>query len=580
MKIAKLAIYFFILISALTLARQTFAATDFVCKLRSSGGDYTSINSWRAAIACDLTASSTKVFTVSDKGTYSTSDDGSTVTFTGGGTGTLKHINTDNYALIVGCAGTINTGTVTISGSNHTFTISDTGEQIGNAVLSCYNDWANGLDESYIDIKNFTTNADHWIKIWTDPNESGTQGPNRHDGTAESGFYINNSGTSYTFVFRVDYVIVEGLEIQEPSKPAYAVLYNTSNWSNHIYRKLLIHNVGGIIYRGANARIENSIFYDFGSSGYSVVRFGKVYNCSVYAAAGVGSYSGQIIVRDAECYNVLLYNADSGSGYHDYYNCTGDYNVGSDTSAPGANSLDSQTLNDINWVSTATSSEDLHIQSTSCAKDAGTDLSSYFTDDIDGDTRSGTWDIGADEYVSAGALTVDIIDSGGNSVANPSMAMNPVDFSFSYQTATGTLGVSDQKIRVENTTANPQWTLTIAPATTTAFWDSAGTDYDFNDPTANAGDGSDADNLGGQMTIDASGGTLGGTCSATDITKGSSTSFSEGITDSITLLTAGASADTSCYWDLTGVSVSQTIPAEQPAASDYTIDMVLTVTAD
>jgi hypothetical protein len=33
------------------------------------------------------------------------------------------------------------------------------------------------------------------------------------------------------------------------------------------------------------------------------------------------------------------------------------------------------------------------------AKDHGTDLSSIFTDDIDGETRSGTWDIGADEYV-------------------------------------------------------------------------------------------------------------------------------------------------------------------------------------
>ncbi len=182
--------------------------------------------------------------------------------------------------------------------------------------------------------------------------------------------------------------------------------------------------------------------------------------------------------------------------------------------------------------------------------------------------------------VSAGTLTVDIVDAAGDSVASPSMAMGAVTFSFTYQTANGTFGVSTEKIRVENTTANSEWSLTIAAnGGSTAFWDSAGTDYDFNDPTASAGDGADADSLGGQMTIDASGGTLGGTCSATDITKGSSASFSEGVTDSVTLLTAGASADTGCYWDLTGVSVSQTIPAEQPAASDYSINMTLTVTA-
>ena len=34
-------------------------------------------------------------------------------------------------------------------------------------------------------------------------------------------------------------------------------------------------------------------------------------------------------------------------------------------------------------------------------KDAGTDLSGNFTDDIDAETRSGTWDIGMDEVVAA-----------------------------------------------------------------------------------------------------------------------------------------------------------------------------------
>jgi len=371
---------------------------DFECTLRASGGDFTGINSWRAKVSCDLTDTATKVFTVSDRGTYSSSDDGKTVTFTGGGTGTLKYINNADYALITSCSGTINTGTVTISGG-HTFTISDTGLQIGDMVLSCYNDWANGFDESYIDIKDFTTDSNHHIKIWTDPSKSGTQGNNRHDGTAESGFFINCSGNSYVFVFRVGNVIVEGLEIQQPAKPSYGVLYMTSNSLHNTFRYMIIHNVGGIVYNGGGSTIENSIFYDFGSSGYSVVRFDKVRSCTVYAN-GCGSYSNQIIVRDAECYNVLLYNSNSGTGYHDFYSCTGDYNIGSDAYVPGTNSQQSKTLNDIKFVSTTSGSEDLHIQSTSCAVDTGTDLSSYFTDDIDGDTRSGTWDIGADEYVS------------------------------------------------------------------------------------------------------------------------------------------------------------------------------------
>ena len=43
---------------------------------------------------------------------------------------------------------------------------------------------------------------------------------------------------------------------------------------------------------------------------------------------------------------------------------------------------------------------DLHITGAdTAAKDVGFDLSSYFTTDADGNTRSGTWDIGAFEYV-------------------------------------------------------------------------------------------------------------------------------------------------------------------------------------
>ena len=50
------------------------------------------------------------------------------------------------------------------------------------------------------------------------------------------------------------------------------------------------------------------------------------------------------------------------------------------------------------------------------------------------------------------------------------------------------------------------------------------------------------------------------------------------MTDSITLVTAGSTSGTNCYWDMTGITVSQTIPLEQAVAS-YTIDMTLTVTA-
>ncbi len=63
--------------------------------------------------------------------------------------------------------------------------------------------------------------------------------------------------------------------------------------------------------------------------------------------------------------------------------------------------------------------DDFHLDSTDVqAKDQGTDVSAdynNFDDDIDGEQRTGTWDIGFDEYVAVGDLTIDV--SNGISVA-------------------------------------------------------------------------------------------------------------------------------------------------------------------
>ncbi|MBA4388584.1 MAG: hypothetical protein C0404_11420, partial [Verrucomicrobia bacterium] len=121
---------------------------DFICKIRSSlaTGDYTNLSSWAAAIRSDVTDVNSKVFPVSNRGTYNrATDDGAVVTFTGGGTGVLKHITIGNAAYVVGCGGTIQAGPVSCpSGS---FTISSSGRRIGGAVAECYNDWPNGMPD-------------------------------------------------------------------------------------------------------------------------------------------------------------------------------------------------------------------------------------------------------------------------------------------------------------------------------------------------------------------------------------------------------------------------------------------------
>lgn len=187
------------------------------------------------------------------------------------------------------------------------------------------------------------------------------------------------------------------------------------------------------------------------------------------------------------------------------------------------------------------------------------------------------------QTINAGTLSIDIVDGSYVTVGSPSITMSAATFSFTCQTVTGTFGSASQNIYVKNPdAADGGWTASLAASATTAIWDSTGTDYDFNDSTGSGcTDGADADSLGGQMTVDPSVGTLAigqcAACATTNITKGSSTPYVEGTTNSVTILTGAAASSDIGDWKLTGVSISQKIPLEQPAASDYDINMVLSI---
>ena len=193
------------------------------------------------------------------------------------------------------------------------------------------------------------------------------------------------------------------------------------------------------------------------------------------------------------------------------------------------------------------------------------------------------------QTINAGVLSTDILDASRVSVSSPSVAMSTQSFLFNCASggsaSTGTFGSNTQRIYVINPNgANNGWTLTMAATSgATALWSDGGTNtYDFNDATSSGcTDGADADSKGGQLTVDPSVSTLTTDCSGcttTSVTKGSSSAFVETSQNSITLLSAALASDDVWRGYLTGVALSQAIPAEQPAAS-YTINMTLTATA-
>lgn len=122
-------------VAQMTVTAAGVPPADFTCTIRASGGDFAKLSAWEAAIQSDLT-SRTRLFAVSDAGTYATSDNGKGVTFASGGAGTLLWMNaSSNLAAIYGCSGTTDVGTVTIASSAHTFTVSDAGTETSSRVF-------------------------------------------------------------------------------------------------------------------------------------------------------------------------------------------------------------------------------------------------------------------------------------------------------------------------------------------------------------------------------------------------------------------------------------------------------------
>ncbi|MGI9027487.1 MAG: hypothetical protein ACR2FM_01425 [Candidatus Saccharimonadales bacterium] len=186
-----------------------------------------------------------------------------------------------------------------------------------------------------------------------------------------------------------------------------------------------------------------------------------------------------------------------------------------------------------------------------------------------------------------GSLGVDIVDAAASSVLSPLFGFGSVIAPVTCTSSSTTLGTSSQRIRVKNTTATPGWSLTLAATSGNgALWSAGTPKYDFNDGAgtpAGCSAGLDSDTYGGQMTINASGGTVTpravSACNNTGISKGSSAAFSEGTLNAITLMNGSASAPTGCFWELTNVSASQQIPGGQSPGA-YNINMTLTIVAN
>jgi hypothetical protein len=235
----------------------------------------------------------------------------------------------------------------------------------------------------------------------------------RHNGTAGTGVVVDGQGGVGAHLFNIydPYTRLEWLEItniyDNLGQPI--TTDNPPDADGSLIANILLHDYSSNI-RGINmyssVTVRNCIVYDgdVGIRMYEDYITVTMDNNTVYNMSGDGfsiRQTATAIMRN----NISVgcggqdFDIDSGvtvdpsSGNNLYSTVDSSIHPGTNNQSPPAS------LDDL-FISIISGSEDLHIESCGHnALDNGQNLSGSFTDDIDGETRSGTWDIGADEVV-------------------------------------------------------------------------------------------------------------------------------------------------------------------------------------
>jgi hypothetical protein len=377
--------------------------TPFVCTIGRKNRDYTHLSTWENAIKCNLTASTTKVYscTKSTGNTYPLRDSSIVYLYSGNVkldcTAKLHHA-TESQALLSNITGSVTPqiGHSFRESLKHDYiTLTDNGDSV-IAVAECYNDTLEDLWDN-VTFKGWKTSSDNYIKIYTPTEE-------RHTGVEGTGFSIYNPGINDIItLYDVD-VVIEGIEFKGGAKQI-ACIY-TSPKTITINSCILHDNYYGPLIAppkiaGAVIKIYNCIMYDSRQSAISSCSPSTLYveNCTIYNPGfGYG-------VVDGQCYNVVVFRSNNsiacfGSNTTGDYNCDGT-SSGLDGTAPGGHSLHNTPLRDINWYNVVDyrttmnffTCEGSVLINRGITRKEG-DIS--FNTDILGVTREGYyWDIGA-----------------------------------------------------------------------------------------------------------------------------------------------------------------------------------------
>lgn len=270
-------------------------------------------------------------------------------------------------------------------------------------------DWSGGADTSSVSITGYTTDSTHYINIYTTSEA-------RHKGLYSTSYYRLEVNNAFGSIFNIgeNDVTVTGIQVKNTSGTTGDPYTPNAFHVNDGTTRLLINKVIAIAPQigirinsfSGTQEIRNSISIAtwndsvrkgegiFAGYGTATIRN----TIGIHRGQGVG-ISGSSAQGNITCVNCYA-RSSTGSAYSQIDTLT--TSASSDTTgSAGLQNIAYSISSGAYFTNVTAGSEDFHIGSNSALKDVGTDLSAAFTDDIDGATRSGTWDIGADEFVAA-----------------------------------------------------------------------------------------------------------------------------------------------------------------------------------
>jgi hypothetical protein len=287
--------------------------------------------------------------------------------------------------------------------------------------IACY---ADASDTQSVQVAGWTTSSTNALRVFT-PTTADTVGASqRHTGVAGTGYVIETGATAHVLDIQSDHVTLEGLEItgwvNEPANNSWEGVHVAADQA--LLQDLLVHddlhptttnpNADGInlnsMSDGQSVTIRNCVVYNIsrGAINYqgALALTVTIESCTVHntgasltQADGQGGINITSAVSTVDVSNTISVGSGAGADFK-----TGSpwgsssHNLSSDGSAPGTGSLLNKAAAGL-FVDVTAGAEDLHLAAGAEAIDKGKDLSSRFNTDIDGQIRTGTWDIGADE---------------------------------------------------------------------------------------------------------------------------------------------------------------------------------------